>query len=105
MTDFDFPVLFDQAQIDQAIPHDPTVDGPLFRPVERDPDPRHLLECEYPHVADRITGLWGSPLCAQYLQSLLMMDRGEARQGFPMELVEDLMLLDACHGVRFPATV
>jgi len=99
-SDSPFPELFGLDEIERAIPHDPTVDRPLSRTVAFDPDPRHPLERRFPHVVDRIVGLWGTPMCAEYIQSLVMMDRGEARQGFPVDLVDDLLMLDYCLAVR-----
>jgi hypothetical protein len=99
-SDSPFPQLFGLDEIERAIPHDPTVDLPVAQPVAFDPDPRHPLERRFPHVVDRITGLWGTPMCAEYIQSLVIMDRDEARQGFPIDLIDDLLLLDYCLAVR-----
>ncbi|MBC7779030.1 MAG: hypothetical protein H7125_02895 [Proteobacteria bacterium] len=100
MSDAPFPTLFNLDQIERSIPYDPTVDTPVAKPVPIDPDPRHALERQFPHVLARIIGLWGSPMCCEYLQSLMVMDRGEVRQGFPIELIEDLIMLDYCHNYR-----
>jgi len=100
MSDSPFPKLFDADRIDRSIPYDPTVDTVLVNPPVVDPDERHPLERRYPRIVDRLVGLWGSPVCGEYLQSLILMDRGDLRQGFPPELIEDLMLLDYCHHYR-----
>jgi hypothetical protein len=100
VSESEFPKLFSFDQIDEAIPHDPTVDrAEPPRPVV-DPDERHPLERQFPHVVDRIVGLWNTPMCDEYLQSLLLMGPGEFRQGFPPDMIEDLLLLDYCHRFR-----
>jgi hypothetical protein len=104
MSESPFPQLFGLDEIERAIPHDPTIDLPVAKPVPFDPDPRHPLERRFPHVVDRITGLWGTPMCTEYIQSLVMMDRGETRQGFPVDLIDDLLLLDYCHAHRLAQT-
>jgi hypothetical protein len=100
MSESPFPQLFGLEEIERAIPHDPTIDLPIPVQPPVDPDPRHPLDRRFPHVVDRITGLWGTTMCAEYLQSLVMMDCGEARQGFPVDLIEDLLMLDYCNAVR-----
>lgn len=100
MSESPFPKLFDLDQIDQSIPYDPTTDRSQVGPRVVDPDERHPLERQFPHVVDRIVGLWGHAICGEYLQSLIVMDRDDSRQGFPPELIEDLILLDYCHNFR-----
>ena len=100
MSESPFPQLFGLDEIERAIPYDPTIDLPIPKAAPFDPDPRHPLERRFPHIVDRITGLWGSPMCTEYIQSLVMMDRGDARQGFPIDLIEDLLMLDYCHAYR-----
>ena len=90
------PTIFDFEEIDRAVPNNeivPTSQAP--RPF--DPDPRHPLERDFPRVMTAIMALWGSAMCAEYLRSLIMMNAGEKRQGFPMEVIEDLLLLDRCN--------
>jgi len=50
---------------------------------------------DYPHIATRLTELWGKPGCLAYLQNLLDDNRGGARAGFPQAAAEDLLLLAA----------
>ncbi len=95
-----FPQLFGFDEIERAIPHDPTVDLPLPVQPPVDPDPRHAMERRFPHIVDRIMLLWGTPMCGDYIRSLVIMDRNESRQGFPVDLIEDLLMLDYCHSVR-----
>lgn len=50
---------------------------------------------EYPHIAARLTELWGKPSCLSYLGNLLDDNRGGARAGFPQTVAEELLLLTA----------
>lgn len=47
----------------------------------------------YPHILNRISELWAGPECVDYLQSLTQDDRGGQRAGFPLEVVEEIVLL------------
>lgn len=47
----------------------------------------------FPHIARRLTELWGTPDCLVYMRNLLDDNRGEARSGFPQSVAEELLLL------------
>lgn len=49
----------------------------------------------YPHIAARLTELWGKPACATYLNNLLDDNRDGVRTGFPQSVAEELLLLVA----------
>lgn len=49
----------------------------------------------FPHIAKRLTELWGKPDCLVYMQNLLDDNRGGARSGFPQPVAEELLLLSA----------
>jgi hypothetical protein len=51
-----------------------------------------MIEQRFPHVAGRLTVFWRSHSCGEYIRSILLMDR-EGRQGFPPEVVDDLLML------------
>jgi hypothetical protein len=91
------PRIFDLDEIERLIPSNEIVVRPAPATHRFDPDPRHPLERDFPRVTQCIVGLWGTDMCAEYLRSLVMMKPGEKRQGFPMELIEDLLLLDRCN--------
>ncbi len=50
---------------------------------------------DYPHIAVRLTELWGRPACFDYLANLLGDNREGARTGFPQAVAEELLLLSA----------
>jgi len=47
----------------------------------------------FPHVRDRIVSLWGTADCGVYLQHLLRDNRDGKRRGFPLFVVDDILLL------------
>lgn len=49
----------------------------------------------FPHIAKRLTELWGKPDCLVYMQNLLDDNRGGARSGFPQAVAEELLMLTA----------
>ena len=61
-------------------------------PEHTDGLPQSTIEQKYPHVAKKLTSLWRSEACTVYLSALTVADRPD-RQGFPLEVMEDLMML------------
>lgn len=62
----------------------------------------HLSEIErrFPHVAESVVQRWGKPEALRYLDSLMMDSRG-GRQGFPFEVLQELMLLRDVHVLNY----
>jgi hypothetical protein len=54
--------------------------------------PESTLEQRLPHIAKKLTALWRSEACAVYLSGLTIADR-PGRQGFPVDVMEDLVML------------
>ena len=48
---------------------------------------------DYPHVVAQITATWGTRTGRDYLDRLLHDNRGGQRTGFPLEVVEEILLL------------
>lgn len=92
-----FPNIFGLDEIERLTPDNEIVRHPARRPQAFDPDPRHPLERDFSRVLHSIVVLWGTEMCTDYIRSLVMMKPGEKRQGFPMELLEDLLMLDGCN--------
>jgi hypothetical protein len=63
-----------------------------FRPS--DGLPESTIEQSFPRIAEKLIVVWPSEACAVYLTSLIVNKR-ETRQGFPPEVVEDLLMLHA----------
>lgn len=73
----------------------------LLREIERgaiSPQFSHV-EQKFPRIVARLVELWHSGACRPYLNSLLLDERGD-RQGFPPEVMDELILLDRIHGSR-----
>jgi hypothetical protein len=54
--------------------------------------PESTIEQHFPRIAQKLVLVWPSKACAEYLTSLIVTER-EARQGFPPEVIEDLLML------------
>ena len=50
------------------------------------------MEQRFPHIAKKLPALWRSEACAVYLSGLTIADR-PGRQGFPADVMEDLVML------------
>ena len=66
---------------------------------ESDGRPDSTIEQRFPHIAQKLAALWPSEACALYIRSLVVMDR-DTREGFPEEVLEDLMMLYQINEVR-----
>ncbi len=56
------------------------------------PAMQSALELHYSRIANSLTELWGKPGCEPYLLSLVFDERG-GRQGFPIEVADELLFL------------
>ena len=54
----------------------------------------------FPHVRARLTALWPTAECADYLQQLLEDNREGTRQGFDRKVIEEILALQAIRKVR-----
>lgn len=70
----------------------------LLRQIERGATSPQFsaLEQQFPRIAMRLVELWHNQTCGDYLRTLLMDERGD-RQGFPPDVMNDLILLDSIH--------
>ncbi len=66
--------------------------APVQQPMRTDGLPQSTIEQRFPHIAKKLTALWRSEACTVYLSGLTVADR-PGRQGFPLEVMEDLMML------------
>lgn len=65
--------------------------------------PLHLL-ATFPRIAGRIADLWGHREIEAYFQDLMIDDRGN-RQGFPPEVLMEILALRTYHRSLFPPSV
>jgi hypothetical protein len=65
------------------------------------PDPTYKSEMEknFPRIVEKIVLMWGANDFTQFLNALMIDDRG-SRQGFPPDVVEEMMFLHAIHDAR-----
>jgi tankyrase len=59
--------------------------------------PRHLQR-NFPHVLNRIMQIWNTPEFESYMHEL-MIDKRSGRQGFPLEVIAELMFLGELHDI------
>ncbi|MGH8618234.1 MAG: hypothetical protein ACREUW_11125 [Burkholderiales bacterium] len=80
-------------QSDKRLQHDrwdPA--GMRAPPPPTDGKPECALEQSFPHICRKLASLWGTDVCGLYLKGLIVSDR-ETRKGFPLDIVEDLLML------------
>lgn len=62
-------------------------------PMQPETDSRlSAIETDFPHIAEKLTLVWGYPNCFSYLSELIIDNRGN-RKGFNLDIMNDLMLL------------
>jgi hypothetical protein len=59
------------------------------------------LEERFPRIVDSIVLMWGNKEMDTFFQKIMMDDRGD-RQGFPPEVMSDLMFLSQLHNTAYP---
>ena len=67
-------------------------------PPQTDGRPESTLEQQFPHIAQKLTCVWPSEACAQYLSDLMVTERN-TRKGFPADIVEDFLMLFAINEI------
>jgi hypothetical protein len=62
--------------------------------------PRHIEE-KHSRILEALASLWGDMEIHDYFDKVLFDSRGN-RQGFPVEVMQELMMLQKIHDHRFP---
>ncbi len=92
-SDEEFEALHQQRENAVRSAHDLRGESRI-RPEHKPTDglPESTMEQMFPHIAQKLTVVWSSEACALYINNLVIVDRG-SRQGFRVEVLEDLMML------------
>jgi hypothetical protein len=79
-------------------------DNAAARPLKQRGDglPESCIEQQFPHIALKLSLVWPSDACAMYIADLVV-NRREERQGFPKEVLEDLLMLHAINDMLLRA--
>jgi hypothetical protein len=85
----DFPSLFD-----------PDEGTPQVKPQKQEYYPFPVIAGAFPRIAQAIEMLWGNPELDDYLNRLIVDDRGD-RQGFPPHVITALLALSKQHLEQF----
>lgn len=59
----------------------------------------------FPHVVQKLQWFWGTEEIYKYFEQLMINDRGEARQGFPLSVVTALTELKLIHEQIVPSPI
>ena len=68
------------------------LDVPAWQDLETTVSGLRSLE-DFEHVAERVKAGWGTQACMDYLYELVHDNRDGQRSGFPLEVVEEIVLL------------
>ncbi|HCX34824.1 MAG TPA: hypothetical protein DHV08_15590 [Rhodocyclaceae bacterium] len=60
------------------------------------------LAAGFPHVESAISLMWGSPEIYRYFDKLMIADRND-REGFPPEVIQEILALRSLHEKLYPA--
>lgn len=61
-----------------------------------------VLDTKYQRVAEMIRLHWGYKEFYIYINKLLVVEKGQSRQGFPLEALEEIYTLQEIHERLFP---
>jgi hypothetical protein len=98
-----FPPLFGEEEVDRVVPVSEVVRPPGSSPLsdeELTAEAVALLKALFPRIHDRLGATWGSKQCEDYLDRLILDDRGD-REGFPPEVLAALLVLQRVHAKTF----
>jgi hypothetical protein len=108
----DFPTLLSNAELDALIaqrtvgdhsPHDCWDNAGIKKKTARtDGLPESTIEQRFSHVAKQLVAMWPLEACAMYISRLVVSDRN-SREGFPEDVIEDLLMLDSINQMRLQA--
>lgn len=99
----EFPRILSEAEIDANVPVSEVVDpGKQRQPTDKEltEEAVTLLKTLFPRIHQRLVTLWGSGPGEDYLDGLIMDDRGN-RQGFPPDVLRGLLVLQRVHFQTF----
>ena len=65
-------------------------------------DEESLLDINYPKISEMIKLHWGYKEIYLYINKLLVVDKDRSRQGFPIEVIKEIYLLQEIHEKLFP---
>lgn len=65
-------------------------------------DKESLLDKDYKRVAEMIQLHWGYKEFYQFIQKLLVVEKDQNRQGFPLEVLKEIYMLQEIHEKVFP---
>ncbi|MBS0299101.1 MAG: hypothetical protein JSR32_04060 [Proteobacteria bacterium] len=65
-------------------------------------DKESLLDTNYKRVAEMIQLHWGYKEFYQCIHKLLVVERDQGRQGFPLEVLQEIYALQEIHQKAFP---
>ncbi len=65
-------------------------------------DKESLLEKNYSRIAEMIQLHWGYQEIYQYINKLLVVDKDRNRQGFPVQVLQEIYKLQEIHEKLFP---
>ena len=99
----EFPQIMSDAEIDARVPVSEVVDKKdQRRPTDKElaDEAVAMLKTLFPHVHQNLVALWGTGPGEAYLDGLIMDDRGN-RQGFPLDVLHALLVLQRVHFQTF----
>ncbi|WP_374565737.1 hypothetical protein [Nitrosomonas sp.] len=65
-------------------------------------DKESLLDTQYQRVAGMIELHWGYKEFYSYINKLLVVERDQSRQGFPLDVLQEIYTLQEIHEKAFP---
>jgi len=99
----EFPQIMSDAEIDAKVPVSETVNQKYQRqPTDKEltAEAVAMLKARFPRIHQTLLALWGTGPGEAYLDGLIMDDRGN-RQGFPPDVLRDLLVLQRVHFQTF----
>lgn len=99
----EFPQILGEDEVDRRVPGSDVVHSGKTAPLSDEQLTARavaMLRTLFPRIHDRLGATWGSRQCEDYLDRLILDDRGD-REGFPPSVLDALLVLQRVHVKEF----
>jgi hypothetical protein len=94
ISDEEFAALLKQRERLDRTEHDRLDDSGIRAPQRATNGlPESTVEQKFPRIAEKLVMVWPSAACSAFIRNLVVNSDRNCREGFPEEVIEDLMML------------
>ena len=99
----EFPKILSEEEVERQIPGSESLHGKRAAPISDEQltaEAVATLKMLFPRIHDRLGATWGTRQCEQYMDMLILDERGD-RDGFQPQVLSALLVLQRVHAKQF----